>query len=228
MTNKIRVAILDDHQGIIDGYRYRLVGAPDIEVVAASFFGEELQPLLAQYAVDVLLLDMQVPTNPDNPNPYPILYLIPKLLQTYPNLVVLVISMHNERMLMRAVMEAGASGYVLKDDQGSIRELASIIRTIANGGVYLSQSAYQLLRNRSSDALAQPMSPRQLEALSLCASYPESGTADLAQKMDIANSTLRNLLSEAYLKLGVRNRATAVEKARHLGLLPQDVSFRES
>jgi DNA-binding NarL/FixJ family response regulator len=225
MMSKILVAILDDHQGIIDGYLYRLAGAADIEVVATAFYGEGLEPMLAQYAVDVLLLDIQVPTNPDNQNPYPILYLIPKLLQTYPSLAVLVISMHNQRMLMHAVMEAGASGYVLKDDRGAIRELASIIRTIASGGVYLSQSVYQLLRKRSSDELSQPMSARQLEALSMCATYPEAGTADLAQKMDIANSTLRNLLSEAYLKLGVRNRATAIAKARQLGLLPRDVSF---
>ncbi|MCI0398697.1 MAG: hypothetical protein L0322_27725, partial [Chloroflexi bacterium] len=91
MSQKIRVAILDDHQSIIDGYIYRLSSAAEIEVVATAFYGRELEPMLAARPVDVLLLDVNVPTAPDNPNPYPILYEIPKLLQRYPNMNVLVI-----------------------------------------------------------------------------------------------------------------------------------------
>jgi DNA-binding NarL/FixJ family response regulator len=58
-----------------------------------------------------------------------------------------------------------------------------------------------------------------LEALSLCAAYPHSKTAELARKMKIANSTVRNLLSHAYLKLDVQTRAAAVAKARQLGII---------
>ena len=145
MTDKIRVAILENHQGIIDGYQFRLSGTPDIEIVATAIYGEELEPMLAQVPVDVLLLDVHVPTSQENINPYPILYLIPRLLQTYPNLVILVISMHTQRKLIASVMEAGASGYILKDDQATIRDLASVIRSVANGGIHLSQSAYQKL-----------------------------------------------------------------------------------
>jgi two-component system nitrate/nitrite response regulator NarL len=224
MTDKIRVAILDDHQGIVDGYLYRLDGEPDIEVVATLLYGEALEPTLAQHPVDVLLLDVHVPTSSDNPSPYPILFLIPKLLQIYPDLAILVISMHAQRTLIHAVMEAGACGYVLKDDQSTIRELASVIRTVADGGIHMSQYAYQQLRKRQTDELEQPLSPRQIEALSLCAAYPNASTIELARKMDIVSSTLRNLLSGAYLKLDVRTRAAAVAKARKMGVLASDVS----
>lgn len=219
MKDKIRVAILDDHQGIIDGYLYRLGGAPDIEVVATILFGEDLEPSLARNPVDVLVLDVQIPTSPTNPNPFPILYIIPRLLELYPNLVVVVISMHTQRTLINAVMEAGASGYVVKDDQATIRELASVIRTVAGGSIYMSQYAYQELKKSRTGALLQPLSPRQLEALSMCAAFPDASSAELCQMMNIANSTLRNLLSGAYLKLNVRSKAAAIARARQMGLI---------
>jgi two-component system nitrate/nitrite response regulator NarL len=68
MSDKIRVTILDDHQSIVDGYLYRLNKKPGIEVVAAIRFGEELEPTLAKYPTDVLLLDFSVPTGPLNQN----------------------------------------------------------------------------------------------------------------------------------------------------------------
>src|SRR5689334_10653392 len=127
MPKKIKVAILDDHQSIIDGYLYRLREAPKIEVSGTLAFGSELEPWLAEHPADVMLLDVNVPAAPGNSNPYPILHVIPELLQTYPNLIILVISMHLERALIQAVMEAGASGYILKDDSASLRELGSIV-----------------------------------------------------------------------------------------------------
>jgi DNA-binding NarL/FixJ family response regulator len=225
MSPKIRVAILDDHQGIIDGYQYRLSGATDIEVVATALYGEELEPILSRKPVDVLLLDVHVPTSASNPNPYPILFQIPKLLQIYPDLSVLVISMHAQRTLISAIMESGASGYILKDDQASIRELASIVRMVANGGVHLSPLAYQQLLKRHTGELGQPLTPRQLEALSLCAAHPGASTAELAKKMNIAHSTMRNLLSGGYLKLKVRTRAEAVARARQMGLITPEVKL---
>jgi two-component system nitrate/nitrite response regulator NarL len=215
----IRIAILDDHQGIVDGYLYRLSNATDIEVVFTLSYGEVLEPMLAQTPVDVLLLDVSVPTGPQNANPYPILHLIPKLLQTYPKLEILVISMYSHRALINSIMDAGASGFILKDDQFAIRELAAIIRIVAHGGIHLSPKAHQELMKRSTVNLSQPLSNRQTEAISLCAAYPEADTAQLAQQMGVANSTVRNLLSGAYLKLNVRNRAAAVAKARQMGLI---------
>ena len=223
MPDKIRVAILENHQGIIDGYQFRLGSAPDIEIVASATYGEAVEPMLTQSTVDVLILDVHVPTSRTNLNPYPILHLIPRLLEAYPNLVILVISMHNQRKLIEAVMAAGASGYVLKDDQATIRDLPSVIRSVAGGGIHLSQSAYQQLTRGQSSLEDQALTPRQLEVLSLCAAYPDASTAELGSKLFVANSTFRNLLSEVYLKLNVRTRSAAIAKAHQVGLLPPDV-----
>ena len=213
----IRVAILDDHQSIIDGYLYRLNQAPDIEVVATATFAEDFEIVLASHAIDVLIVDIFVPTSPDNSSPYPILHAIPKWLQIYPHLAVLVISMLNRRTLIKSVVEAGASGYILKDDKPLIQELGSIVRSVASGGIHFSQQAHQhLVRHMPEEP--RP-SARQLEALSLCAAYPEATTAELSERLGVAHSTLRNLLSGAYLRLNVRSRAAAVAKAQRLGLI---------
>ena len=224
MTNKVRVAILDDHQNIVDGYVYRLSQFPQIEVVATLSFGEELEPALQKFPVDVLLLDVSVPTSPENSNPYPILSVIPHLLQQHADIDILVISMHAERGLIRAVMEAGASGYILKDDQSTARDLGSVVLSVAGGGIYFSQKAHQLYAKSQSKDGDELLTLRQLEALSLCAAYPDESTELLAGKMAVANSTFRNLLSGAYVRLEVHTRVAAISKARQLGLItPESV-----
>lgn len=220
MSPKIRVSILDDHQSIVDGYLYRLSNTPQIEVVATMFYGEELESTLPSKPTDVLILDVNVPTSPTNTNPYPILHWIPQLLQTYPSLNVLVISMHAQRTLIKAVMEAGASGYILKDDQATLRALPSVIISVAQGGIHLSRQAHDLLlRNGSQETLNPALTSRQQEVLSLLTAYPDLTSANIAQKLGVGHSTVRNLLSDAYLRLGVRNRSAAIAKARQLGLI---------
>jgi DNA-binding NarL/FixJ family response regulator len=140
------------------------------------------------------------------------------LLQEFPDTAILVISMHAERALIRALVEAGASGYILKDDHDAIRELSSAIKTIAAGGIYFSHHAQQAL-SASAGSNGPPLTIRQREVLSLCAAYPDLTTAQIACKLGVANSTLRNLLSGAYLRLEVRSRPAAVSRARQLGLI---------
>lgn len=218
MAQKIRVTILDDHQNTVDGYVFRLGAHPQVEVAATINYGEELEPALAEHPTDVLLLDVNVPASADNPNQYPILHLIPKLLETYEGLSILVISMYAERGLIRAVMEAGASGYILKDDHASARDLAAIVLSVAGGGIYFSQKAHQIYSAHLTKQ-NEMLSVRQLEALSLCGAYPNSTTAELADRMSVSHSTVRNLLSSAYTKLEVNNRTAAIARAQQLGLI---------
>jgi DNA-binding NarL/FixJ family response regulator len=217
VERKVRVAILDDHPPIVEGYTSRLRSSSLIEVVATASRGEELEPMLTTTKVDVLLLDVIVPISDTNHSPYPILNVIPRLLQTNPDLAILVISMHNQQTLIRAVVEAGASGYILKDDQHFLQDLPTIVESVAHGGVYFSQQAHQQLFRRS--GRAPQLTTRQLEALSLCAAYPAMTTGELAERLQVANSTMRNLLSGAYLMLEVHSRTAAVARAQQLGLI---------
>ena len=117
MQSKIRIAILEDHPITVEGYLSKLGRDPQIEVTATMSVADLLEPVLQKEEVDVLILDVSVPISSENRNPYPILHTIPKLLDEHPNLNILVISMRAERGLIREVMAAGASGYILKDDQ---------------------------------------------------------------------------------------------------------------
>jgi len=218
MLPKIRLAILEDHQSIVDGYMLRLGRTPQIEIVGVASSGAELEELLRRTAVDIVFLDVNAPTDSDNPSPYPILHVIPSLKQKYPDLSILIISMIAERALINGVMSAGASGYILKDDSASIKELGSIVLAVAEGEIYLSRRAQQEILKRKSEDLPD-LTPRQLEALSIAAAYPEFSRNELAAKMCITSSTVRNLLSQVYFRLGVTNLAAAVAKARQLGLI---------
>jgi DNA-binding NarL/FixJ family response regulator len=217
MLTKIRVAILDDHQSIIDGFTYRLSMDPEIKIVATALFGEELEPMIANNPVDVLFLDISVPNSAEDHNPYPVLHTIPSLLKKYPGLNILIISMFTQLALIEALVNTGISGYIFKDDQSSIQQLDKIVRTVANGGIYFSEGA---IREPQALGPNSMLTPRQLEALSLCASQPDCETGSLANQLGVTGSTLRNLLSNSYLRLGVRTRAAAIAKAHQLGILP--------
>lgn len=217
MFDKIHVAILEDHQSIIDGYLFRLGQIPEIEVIAIASFWEDLKPMLVDHPPDVLILDVGVSTAPDNLNPFPIMEAIPELLEEHPKLSILVISMYNQPSLIKAVMDAGASGYIIKDDRSTIQDLGNVVKTVAKGDIHLSQQAYQqLFAKYPQDS---NLSPRQSQVLSMCAAYPEATSDELAKKLGIKSSTLRNLLSGTYLRLGVSNRTAAILKARNLGLI---------
>jgi DNA-binding NarL/FixJ family response regulator len=218
MNRKLRVAILDDHIMTVEGYAATLAKDPRVEVTAKMSYGDELEPTLASHPVDVLILDVSVPASEDNRSPYPILHVIPKLIETHRNLKILVISMHSERSLIRAVMDAGASGYILKDDQPVLLNLANVLATIFNDGIQLSRTTYDIYAKHISNE-SKELTQREREALSLAAAHPNETTSELAQKLGVRHSTARNLLAKAYVKLNVNNRAAAIAKGRELGLI---------
>jgi len=221
MPYTIHVAILEDHPLMIRGYESSLSTAPHIVVVGTARYGEDLLPMLAQQPIDLLLLDVQVPTSEKDRTIYPILSAIPKIIERYPSLQVLVSSMHNDRTLIQAMMDRGASGYILKDDLKAIRDLETIITSIVyDDEIYLSDEAQTQLDRRVGEKTGEVLlTPRQLEAILLCGAYPSQSIAQLAKQLNVTNATLRTLLSSAYLRLGVHSRGAAVEKARQLGLI---------
>ncbi|MBI5829846.1 MAG: response regulator transcription factor [Chloroflexi bacterium] len=216
---RVRVAILEDHPIVIDGYLSRLGQTPQIEIVGTASSGVELEPMLAAHPADVALLDVGVPVVPGSPNPYPILHVIPRLSKIYPDLSILVISMLTERALISAVMEAGARGYLLKDDGAAMRNLGAIVLAVAGGEIYLSDQAQQQILARQPNGKAVVLTPRQQEMLSLCAAYPDWSLQDVATTLNVDYSTVRNTLAHAYLRLGARSLAAAIARARQLGLI---------
>lgn len=211
-----KIAIFEDHQSIIDGYLYRLSRNPEMKIVGTALFGADLEPMLASQEVDVLLLDVHLPTSSGNRAPFPILQTIPRICKQFPNLRILVISMSAEAALIQALVNAGVRGYILKDDQESIQKLSTIVEIVANGGMYFSQAAQQLSRRASVDI--PTLTQRQIEILSMCAKWPDITTTEIAARLQIADSTVRNSLTQAYSRLGVHTRAAALARLQQLGV----------
>ena len=219
MISPIKVAILEDHQSIIDGYQLRLDDASGIKVVGTASNGEELNSmLLHQPAIDVLIMDITVPSSPFNETPIPILQYVPQILKGKPNLNILIISMHTQASLVKALADVGVSGYIFKHDSDSIRRLPAIIRSITSGQKYFKDNSHGEIHTEN--ASKQILTSRQLQVITFCATNPDLSTEQAAIELGIASSTIRNLLSESYERLNVHTKAAAIAKARMLGLIP--------
>lgn len=217
MTPPVRVAILDDHQSVVDGLMFRLNECPAIRVVGTANYAGELGPMLDGSPVDVLLLDIEVPMSADDDSLYDAPHAIPGLLDRYPALAIVVITMHDEAALIGQIVETGVSGYVLKDDGAAIRQICMIVELAAAGGVYLSEKASQQLTKLRKNE--NTLTERQLEILRLASADPDLTSGEIALKLGIAPSTVRNQMSRTYVTLGVRNSAAAIIKAREMGLI---------
>jgi DNA-binding NarL/FixJ family response regulator len=225
MPETIHVAIVDDFPLILQGYEQNLASAPHIKIIGTALRGDELMPLLEKDHVDLLILDIKVPISKENKRVYPIFHVIPQVLNNYPNISVVVATMFSDPSLIKAVVATGVSGYILKDDLYVVKELGSIITSIVrHNGRYWSPDVLRVLeRDQQRKAEKSPrLTPQQLQAISLCDSYPEKSTAELAALMHITGNTFRNHLTDAYLRLGVNKRGAAVIKARELGLIVSD------
>ena len=217
MENTVRVAILDDHQSILDGFQYRLMHTKDIKVVASASYGEDLLPMVRNNQVDVLLLDLSVPTSIENSNQFPMIFALKTFQDDFPGLKIIIISNFKEKALVKSAIERGVRGYIFKDDHASIQQLARIVMIVSAGGNYFSPGVYLELSNESSKI---NLTPRQREVLEVASAFPGDSTDELARRMNISGSTLRNILSTSYTRLGVHNRNAAINKVRQMGFVP--------
>ena len=223
--NIINISILEDHQGIIDGYLFRLKDEKMLQIAGVARYGEELEPMLAAHPTDLLILDIEVQISPQDTNFFPIMQIIPKLIKKYPAMTILVISMHTQVVLIEKLVDYGIGGYIFKNDNEAIQRLAHIIVALKSGGVYFSQGVYTKLRSLKTRSTASLLSSRQLEALSLCVAFPDNTSDDLANRLGVSSSTFRNLLSNAYERLGVHTRSAAIAYLQKLGL--NETSFMD-
>jgi len=218
VQNKIKVAILDDHQSIIDGYLLRLREHKEIAIIDTALNSEDLIRILKTHPdIDVLITDLQVPISSSNEDYTLMRTYIPKMLNERPGMNVLVISMFKEMLLIKELYKAGISGYILKEDTSSIQKLAVIIKKIANGSQHFSEKVKAILEEKSSHN--NRLTRRQTEILTICANYPDMSAKQIALNLGVSHSTVRNLLSESYERLEVHTKTAALARAKQLGLV---------
>ncbi|MEV4578149.1 response regulator transcription factor [Nonomuraea jabiensis] len=201
---RLRLLIADDHPIVRDGLRAALGGEPDLEIVGEAADGAEALRLAAELEPDIVLMDLRMPGMDG-------VTAIRRLSGTGPR--VLVLTTFDTDVL--PALEAGATGYLLKD--APPEELVRAVRATHRGETVLAPA----VAGRLAAALRKPtrgrLSKRELEVLRLVAGGATNKVA--AASLFISEASVKTHLLHIYAKLDVRDRASAVAEAYRRGLL---------
>jgi DNA-binding NarL/FixJ family response regulator len=204
----IRVLIADDHPIVRDGLRGALAADPDIEVVGVAANGREAVDQALRHRVDVVLMDLRMPEMDG-------VQAIIALGAKVPGIRVLVLTTFDSDADVLPAIEAGATGYLLKD--APVEELLRAVRAAHRGESVLSPTVAGQLMGKVRRPAGFKLTNRELEVLRLIADGASNRAA--AKRLFISEASVKTHLQHIYDKLDVRDRAAAVGEAYRRGLL---------
>ena len=207
----IRLLIADDHPVVRTGLLGMLAGQPDLEVVGQAATGAEAVALTAQLRPDVVLMDLRMPEVDG-------VAAIAAIRDRQPETHILVLTTYDtDADILRAV-EAGATGYLLKDCPRD--ELFRAIRAAARGEAALAPAVASRVVGWMRAPAEEALSAREIEVLSLVARGRSN--KEVARQLHISEATVKTHLIHIYGKLGVADRTAAVTTALRRGILRLD------
>jgi len=206
----IRVLLVDDHAVVRSGLSFFLSTTDDIEVVGEAADGEQALRLCAQLHPDVVLMDMVMPGMDG-------FTAIQQVHQQQPAIRVLALTSFLDGAFVQRALQAGASGYLLKDVQA--RDLADAIRAAYAGRSTLAAEATQALIQTVAQPAqpGEPLSAREQEVLVRMVRGLSNG--EIAAQLTISTNTVRHHVRNILAKLEVTNRTEAVHVAMQRGLV---------
>ena len=205
----IRIVIADDHPIFRAGLQGLLSGQEDFEVVGEAANGREAVAVVRHAAPNVLLVDLQMPELDG-------LGAIREIRAVAPATRILVLTTYDSDADILRAVEAGATGYLLKDTPRE--ELFKAIRATARGDSVLSPSVASKLIGRARGPMERALSAREIEVLGAVARGLSN--AEIGRELFIGEATVKTHLLRAFAKLGVDDRTRAVTVAMERGLLP--------
>jgi two-component system response regulator NreC len=218
---RIRVLIADDHGVLRSGLRLLIDGQSDMEVVGEAADGPATVRSARATAPDVVLLDISMPGPRASRT-------IEQLVLLEPSPRVLVLTMHDDPAYLRAVLQAGASGYVVK--KAADVELLTAIRVVHRGGTFAaltrpggqawSQEVWNVSRDSPAAGRPRPLSRREAEVLRLLAQGHTNQEA--ADHLAVSAKTIETHRKRIHDKLGLKSRAQLFRFAVEVGLLQGD------
>lgn len=213
----IRVLIADDHVLVRSGLHELLRASPDLEVVGEAGDGAETLRLAAALRPDLVLLDVSMPGGG--------IAIAQRLKESHAELVVLVLTMHEDESLMHQALHAGAAGYVVKRAEPS--ELLEAIRAVCRGEIYVHPAMTRRAAATAGDdatparpsAPAPPtaLTPRELDVLRLLARG--NTNRQIAGLLGLSPRTIESHRANLMGKLGLVSRVELVEYAEEHDLL---------
>jgi DNA-binding NarL/FixJ family response regulator len=204
----IRLLIVDDHPVVRDGLRGMFTGDEEFTVVGEAANGAEAAVLAESLQPDVVLMDLRMPGTDG-------VSAIQRMSERGVAAKVLVLTTYDTDSDVLPAIEAGATGYLLKDTQQE--ELFRAVRAAARGEAVLSPSVATRLLGQVRAPAKEPLSQREIEVLGMIARGATNREA--AAKLFISEATVKSHLLHIYAKLGVKDRAAAVAAAFEQGLL---------
>jgi DNA-binding NarL/FixJ family response regulator len=198
----IRLLIADDHPVVRDGLRGMVAAEPDLEVVGEAGGGLEALALVPRVRPDVALVDLRMPDLDG-------VATIRALRERHPEVRVLVLTTFDTERDVVSAIEAGATGYLLKDAPRA--ELFRAVRAAARGETVLAPQVATRLVGQLREPAVQPLTQRELQVLELVARGATN--REVAARLQVSEATVKTHLVHAFGKLGVSDRTAAVTAA---------------
>jgi len=211
-TMRTRIMIVDDHPLVRRGIAAVIQAEPDFAVCALAGDADEARKALEKELPDLMLLDISMPGMNG-------IDLIRELRARYPELRVLVLSMHEEDVYAERALRSGANGYIMKDEP--VAKILGVVRTVLDGGVYVSAGIAARLMSQSAagglDAVPrmglEKLTNRELQVYTCIGEGLTS--RKVAEKLNLSVRTVHVHREHIKRKMGFRNAPELVHHATH-------------
>lgn len=218
MVDTIRILLVDDQRLMREGLRILLELEPDLKVVGEASDGQAALGTYARLQPDVVLMDVRMPGMDG-------VEATRRVREHWPQARVIILTTFDDDEYVFEGLRAGALGYLLKDVSGA--DLAKAVRTVAAGGALIDPTVTRKVvaefvrasppARSISAGLAEPLSDREQEILRLVGQGLSN--REVADRLSLAEGTVKNYVTTILQKLGTRDRTQAALRARELGLL---------
>jgi len=219
MPDRITILLADDHPLMRLALRSIIEKEADLEVIAEANDGEEAVTAATELVPDVVIMDIMMPRLNG-------LEATRRIKEQYPNIAVLVLTIHSDREHIFGILEAGAAGYLTKRVFGE--EVVSAIRGVVAGDAVLSRDVLRQLLKDSFRYSTKPLPVDNVETLTsreqqvLKLAARGMSNKEIAQNLGLSTRTIKSYLVDMFTKLRVGSRTEAVITGLQAGLLSLD------
>ena len=198
----VRIVVADDHPIVLEGLTGMLAGEPDLDVIGTATDGERALDAVRRFSPDLLILDLEMPYMGG-------MECLLAIRSAGLPVRVLVLSAFADAHSLRRAIEGGADGFALKT--GAPEATLAAIRQVAHGQLAFPQAARRWLSpSQSTAAASNELTDREEEVLALVASG--SSNSQIAERLNLSESTVKFHLRNLFSKLGVTNRTEAAAR----------------